>query len=154
MSLEVTISGAATLRQVAAQIRAEGRKDLGRAMGTALSRAADPVKAAIEAEAATSMPSGYVGVFSASVRHRMSRRHGGQQAQVILATYADGKAERRDIRSLNAGILRHPLWGRKKRWYVTKIRGGFHERGTDQAMDAAAREMAEVVQDFAARLIK
>ena len=154
MGLEVTITGAATLKQVAAQIRAEGRKDLSRQMSTALTRAVEPVKVCITKEAGSAMPSGYTALLTGSLRHRISRRSGGQQAQVILRTYADGKKERRDIGSLNNGVLRHPLFGRKKKWYVTAVRPNFHERGTDKAADAAAAELAGVVEDFAARLIK
>lgn len=153
MGLEVTIRGAATYEQVAAQIRAEGRKDLSREMGLALTRAVEPVKVSIEREAAAVMPSGYVDLLTGSMRHRISRRNGGQSAQVVLRTYADGKKERRDVGSLNKGVLRHPLWGRKKTWYVTTIRAGFHDRGTEQAMDSAAEALGEVVDDFAARLI-
>ena len=154
MALEVQIRGAATLGQVAAQIRAEGRKDLSREMGRALERAAEPVKKAITAEADKVMPSGYRELLTGSLRHRMSRRNGGQQAQVIIRTYADGKKERRDVISLEKGQLRHPLFGRKKVWYVTSIVPGFHARGVEGAADGASDAMIQVVEDFAARLIK
>lgn len=154
MSLEVRIDGGAELHRLASRMRAEGSKDLAREMGAALSRATQPVRASITAAAAATMPSGYTSLLTGSLRHRMSRRLGGNRAQVILATYADGKAERRDIRSLNAGILRHPLWGRKKKWYTTSIRPDFHGRGTEDAMDAATDAMIDVVEDFAARLVK
>lgn len=154
MALEVQIKGAATLGQVAAQIRAEGRKDLSRQMGRALERAAEPVKRAITEEADKVMPSGYRELLTGSLKHRMSRRNGGQQAQVIIRTYADGKKERRDVISLEKGQLRHPLFGRKKVWYVTSITPGFHARGVEGAADGASDAMIQVVEDFAARLIK
>lgn len=154
MTLEVKIEGAATFAKVAAQIRAEGNKPLARQMGAALAKAVQPVKASITKEAAVAMPSGYTGLLTGSLRHRISRRTAGQQAQVLLATYADGKKERRDIGSLEDGALRHPLFGRKKKWYVTTVRAGFHKRGTENAMDEAVDAMEQVVDDFAKRLIK
>lgn len=154
MGLEIKIQGAATYHQVAAQIAAEGRKDLSRQMGNALTKAMEPVKVSITKEAAETMPSGYTDLLTGSLRHRMSRRAAGQQAQVIMRTYADGKQERRDIVSLENGRLRHPLFGRKKVWYVTTVRSGFHKRGTDNAADEARDAMIGVVEDFAARLVR
>lgn len=154
MSLEVSIDGAATLHRVAAQMRAQGNKDLSKGMSAALSRATNPVRVSIDREAAAAMPSGYVALLAGSLRHRTSRRASGNRAQVILTTFADGKKERREIRSLEAGALRHPLFGRKKRWYVTHIRPGFHKRGTENAMDDARDAMLQVVRDYAAKLIR
>lgn len=168
MSLEVSIDGAATLKRVAAQMRDEGRKDLSKAMSKALSQAAEPVKREIAAEADKVMPSegGYRSLLAKSLRWRMSRRAAGQVAQVVLRTYADGTSERRDIVALERGDLRHPVYGRSRRvkvgvragtiirnpWAVTSIRPGFHERGTDNAMDEAQQALSEVVEDFAGRL--
>lgn len=150
-------------------MRAEGRKDLSRDMGRAISRATDPVRVAIAAEAEKVMPSegGYRDLLTASLRHRLSRRLGGQRAQIILATYADGTKERRDIVALNKGNLRHPIYGRSFRykvgaragsirrngWAVTKIRPGFHDRGVAQAMELAADALMDVVEDYAGRLV-
>lgn len=154
MSLEVSIDGAATLHRVAAQMRAQGAKDLSKQMSAALSKATNPVRVSIDTEAAAVMPSGYKALLTGSLRHRTSRRSSGNQARVILTTYADGKQERREIRSLEAGALRHPLFGRKKRWYVTHIRPGFHQRGTENAMEESRDAMIGVVREYAARLIR
>jgi hypothetical protein len=170
VALEVNINGAATLHRVAAQMRAEGRKDLSKSMSKALGQAVEPVKREIRQEAEKAMPSGggYRSLLTQSLRWRMSRRNAGQQAQVILATYADGTSERRDIRALERGTLRHPVWGRSRKikvgvragtiignpWAVTTIRSGFHERGTANAMDAAEQALAEVIEDYASRLIE
>ncbi len=168
MTLEVSIVGAATLKKVAAQMQAEGRKDLSREMGKALNQATQVVRVAIAEEADEVMPSegGYRSLFSRSLRHRVSRRNGGQSAQLILATYADGTSERRDIKALNRGVLRHPVYGRSRRvksgvragtiipnpWAVTTIRAGFHTRGTAKAMDLAQAELTDVIENYAGRL--
>jgi hypothetical protein len=170
MALEFRIEGAATLHKVAAQIYAEGRRNLAREMGTALSKAADPVKVSIRTEAEATMPKhgGYSAVFSKSLRFRLERRNGVQQATAQLITYADGQGERRDIVALNRGNLRHPVFGRGRRltqgvrkgnnianpWAVTSIRAGFHKRGTDHAIEEAQKQLGKVVDGFAKRLVK
>lgn len=167
MAIDVRVEGAAELRRVAAQIRAEGRKDLSREMGKALSRAADPLKQKIRESAAETMPrsGGYAGAFEKSLRFRASQRGSGDSAAYSLSTYADGESERRDIRALEAGKLRHPVFGRSRPgrrkgervanpWTVTSIRPGFHKRATAKAADEAVKQLNQVVGDFARRLIE
>ncbi len=163
--LEVRIDGAASFKKLAAQMRAEGDKDLSRQMGKALAKAAEPVKASIRAEAEKVMPSqgGYRELLTGSLKHRLSRRTGGQRAQLIVTTYAEGQKEKRDVVALNRGNLRHPVFGRSRGgrrgerlanpWAVTRIRSGFHDRGTDNAMDQAQEALLDVVEEYAARLV-
>jgi len=164
MDLDLRIRGDARLRSVAAQIRATGDKGLGREMARGLRQATEPIKKGIAASAAATMPAagGYEALLSKSLRWRVNVRSGAQIANVVLTTYADGTKEKRDLRRLEAGELRHPVWGRKRRlksgkaisnpWAITKIKSGFHKRGTDYAADAAEKEMAAVLDDLAARL--
>lgn len=162
------MEGADLFRQVATRIREEGRKDHSREMGRALARVAEPVKAEITRETLEAMPSsgGYRSLMAGSLRHRISRRLGGKQAQLIVATYADGASQRREIRALNRGILRHPVYGRSRKikvgtkagtiianpWAVTRVNGGFHERGTASAGKRARAELGKVLQDIAGRM--
>ncbi len=88
-------------------------------------------------------------------------------ASLSLTTFADGTRERRDIKRLEAGVLRHPVYGRRRvrtagnragnvlanPWATTTVKGDFHKRGTDRALDMAHREMTKVRDDFAAKLI-
>lgn len=168
MGLEARIGGASQLRQVAAQIRATGDRGLGQQMSRALAKATNPVREEIRVSAADTMPSGYQETLTKSLRFRTSVRAAARQASVRLITTGAGKAERRDVRALEKGDLRHPVFRRSRRitrgvragsiqlnpWTITKIRAGFHERGTDKAADAAERELTKVLDDFASRLLK
>jgi hypothetical protein len=152
MSLEVRIEGVAALKRVAAQIRAEGRRDLSKELDKALAKTVVPVEKAIKLSSAETMPKrgGYAGEMSRALHFKTQKRTGGNSCSYTLITYADGK----DIRALEAGNLRHPVYGNRNAWTLTKIRAGFHKRGTDNAADEAVRQMDAVVRDFAARLIK
>lgn len=163
--LAVRIDGAARLRQVAADIRATGNEGLGRQMSRALAGTTKPISAAITAEAMRVMPEsgGYRAVLSKSLRYKTSQRTAGRTAQLKLITYADGTGERRDVESLEKGELRHPVYGRSRTvrgqrvpspWAVTRIRPGFHERGTKGAGDEAEQRLGAVLDDFAERLAK
>lgn len=166
--MEVRINGAVQLRQVAAQIKAAGDKGLAREMARALTKAVGPLDKAIEAEAHKTMPSGYRDVLTASLRHRRSTRTAARTASVRLTTTGAGTREQRDLIALNAGKLRHPVYGRSRRikrgprtgtaqpnpWSVTTIRAGFYDRGIEKAADTTERELLTVLDDFADRLAK
>jgi hypothetical protein len=164
--LEVRITGGDQLRRVVAQIRAEGNRGLGKDMTAGLRLAAKPVQAAITAEFTQVLPSrgGYQATASKSVRFRTAVRTAGRTATFRLTTYAVGKSQRRDIEALNAGRLRHPVYGRSRPrrgggrhvnpWALTRIEAGFFQRGTDRAVVEAQRQMGAVLDDYAARLAK
>jgi hypothetical protein len=161
MGLEIRVEGAARLHALAAQMREAGRKDLAREMGTALGKATEPIQKAIESSAAETMPrsGGYNATFTKSLKFKSRRRSAGSEAGLSLTTYADGKGDRRDINALEAGNLRHPIWGRSRPgarkgqrhanpWAVTRIRSGFWQRGTDQAMEETERQLEAVVDQY------
>lgn len=163
MGLELRIDGVDELRRLAAQIRYTGDKGLGRQMSAALGRALGPVTRAITAEAGKTAPSGYRAELTASMRHRRSSRTAAREARVRLTTTAKGQSEERDLPALDAGILRHPVFGRTRRtkrgekknpWAVTRVRPGFHERGIKDAEAEAQRQLQAVLDDFADRLAK
>jgi len=166
MALEVRITGAARLHEVAKAIRVTGDKGLGREMARALAATTTPLQEAIDAEAARVMPvrGGYRAVLSRSLHHKTSQRTGSRSATIRLITYADGTGERRDVEALEKGVLRHPVSGRSRTvrgrgrvpnpWAVTKIRAGFHQRGTANAGAEAQKRLGAVLDDFAARLAK
>jgi len=168
--MEVTILGQEKLRKLAAQIQAEGEKGLGREMANALKRVAKPVKASVEAEYASGLPKrgGYENTFSKSIKWKTALRGQARLASFRLLLFGDGAHERRDIKALESGRLRHPVYGRHRRirrgvrrgsrdanpWAVTSIKGGYWKRGTDQAADNAEREMITVLDEFTQRLAK
>jgi len=166
MAIEVRINGTVSLHRLAARMRAEGQKDLVREMGNALTRAADPLKAKIRVEASEVMPKsgGYQEAFDKSLKFRVQRRGANAESDITLTTYADGKDERRDIRALNKGNLRHPVFGRSRAgkrkgeripnpWSVTSIREKFWDRGVESAAEEVEKNMKDVVDEFAQRLL-
>lgn len=156
MALEFEVSGASQLHVLAARIRAVGNQGLGRQFGEALKATAEPVQTAVREESDRVLPGsgGYRALFSESLRFRTQLRTGARTASLRLVTYADGKAERRDIGALNSGILRHPVFGRRRKaWAVTRIRAGFFDRGTADAADEAEKKMLTVIDNFAKRLL-
>lgn len=153
MAVDVRVSGAAQIHALAQRFKAAGQEGLGREMARALTKAVEPLNKAIDEEARKVAPSGYVEVLTRSLKHRRSVRASRDQASVRLTTAAKGKAEYRDLPALNAGRLRHPVFGRRRKpWTVTAIPAGFYDRGTKSAADLAEKQLLVVLDGFTQRL--
>jgi hypothetical protein len=161
--MDLRISGQDQLRKLAAHIKATGDKGLGRQMAKALDNLVEPIKRDIGASAYNTMPSGYRDTLTRSLKHRRSTRITARQATIRLTTTATGTKEGRDLPALEAGRLRHPVYGRSRNtkrgripnpWTVTDIKAGFHKRGTEDAADRAEKALLGVLDDFTERLAK
>ena len=157
MGVQFKVSGAEQLHHLAQLFRDLDRQGLGRQMSTALGKAVAPIGKAIDREGGQVAPSGYRGELTASLKHRRSLRNTRTQASVRLTTTAKGRRENRDLPAINAGRLRHPVFGRTRRsrngpkanpWAVTRVRAGFHERGTARAGDEAEKQLWGVLEHY------
>lgn len=147
------------------QLRQLDDKALSRQMSRGLQRAAKPVKPAVQKEAVALLPSGYGPLMSRSVRVRTQARERRGSASVTIRVYADGEGEQRDVRRINAGTLRHPVFGRSRTirrtgtrvanpWVAQTVRKGFVDRPVDRLVPDVAREMNAVVDWVADQITK
>lgn len=153
--MDFRISGAEEIHALAKRFKDIGEEGLGREMARALTKAVAPIGKSVNEQASKAAPSGYREALTASLKHRRSVRNSRADASVRLTTSAKGKTENRDLPSLNAGRLRHPVFGRRfKPWSVTAIPSGFYDRGTKNAIDEAEKQLIVVLDDFERRLIE
>lgn len=155
MAMQVRVQGGRDLTSVRRDLRRLGDRDLSRRMSQALSRAAKPVKPAVQAEAVKLLPSGYGPLMSKSVRLRTTTRERRGSASLVLTIYGAGKQEHRDVTRVNKGVLRHPVYGRRRNpWVNQKVRRGFVDRPVDRLAPDVRREMEQVVDWIADQITK
>jgi hypothetical protein len=139
--VDVDIRGAVKLRDTARALRAAGDTGLRKEMLRALRDATHPLAAAIREEIPGSMPSAYAAVLLRSTRVTTKTKATGWPSVTVTAL-GKGAKEERDLRAVNAGRLRHPVFGRsrpgKRRgertpspWVLQAVRGGFFDRAVD-----------------------
>ncbi|MDG4796217.1 hypothetical protein [Micromonospora sp. WMMD1082] len=146
MGFSVQVSGGRDLTAVRRQLRVAGDRRLSQQMSRALSRAAKPLKPAVQASAVRLLPSGYGPLMSKSLRLRTQARERRGAATVSIRVHAAGKVENRDVARINAGTLRHPVFGkRRKAWIAQRVRRGFVDRPVDGMTPDVVREMHAVV---------
>lgn len=168
MGLDIRLTGADELHRLSRQLRDTADKGLGKEMARGLRRAVEPLKRDVRAEAGRVMPhgGGYAGVLVPALRFRTDVRAGARVAKVVFKTHADGTKQRRDVPKLNAGILKHPVYGRSRKlkrgrragtsvpnpWATTTIRAGFWSRPVDSSSRDVTAEMVKVLDAVAAKL--
>lgn len=146
MGLGLQVSAGGDLTQVRRQLRMAGDRELSRQMSRGLQRAAKPLKPAVQASALRLLPSGYGPLMSKSVRMRTQARERSGSASVSIRVLGQGKVENRDVSRINAGTLRHPVFGRRRKaWIAQRVRRGFVDRPVDGMTPDVVREMQAVV---------
>lgn len=109
----VRIQGERDLRRVAGTLREAGDKRLNRKVSAAIRLVARPIGIRVLREGAKEMPrrGGFAGVVEAG---KVGIRAGfsGRNPSVSIQLRNEGA----DMKSLDAGILRHPVFGNKSAW--------------------------------------
>jgi hypothetical protein len=165
--MDIRFSGARDLADIRRALRDLDDKTITRRLSKGLAKTTEPLTKEIRAEAGRTMPSGYGPTLSKSLRFRRSTRERSGTARVELRIYGDGAREERDIRRLNRGELRHPVFGRSRRirrgpkagtvvrnpWAVQHVRKGFVDRPVDRLGPGVRREMDALVDEIADQII-
>jgi hypothetical protein len=86
------------------------------------------------------LPSGYAPAVQATLRIRARPRR-----PIGMRLYGRAKTKRggveRELRRLDQGVLRHPLWGNRRHWYPQSVRPGFWTKTlTDATAQVRARQ--------------
>lgn len=151
--LEVEVSGQAEMRRVAARMRHADR-NLDRDLVNGIRRAIRPLGPAIKAAVPVYLPSGYAPVMAASLRANPSIRR-TRGPGVSVKVYAVGKVENRAVRAINAGALRHPVFGRRRDpWVTQKVRSGFVTDPFQRMRGPVLAEMERVVHATVERIAR
>jgi len=154
-TVTVAVSGTREFERLAKQLLKVDRKDLEEEVRQGQKHAFAGLEPLVKASAAAVLPKrgGYAPLMAADVRVDVRAQLKGAVA-VRAVIYARGKIQHRDVRAVNAGLLRHPTFGNRsaKGWKTQRITPGFADAAVDQLSDDAFRESAEAVQRVLSRI--
>jgi hypothetical protein len=150
--IDFQVRGAAELRAAARQLRIE-QKALRAGAVKAIERGVRKLRVTIPA-AAGQLPSGYATVMAADVRVSTSVRLSGRDPVVGVKVWAPGKGggTHRDVEAIDAGVLRHPLFGDRGRWYAQVVRPSFASEPFQDAKPAILDELENDWNDMVSRV--
>lgn len=144
------VRGSAELRRVARLLRA-APPQLRREMARNIRKPVKPFTEKVRAEVYGSVPGRYAGVLAPAIKTTLSGGLTATSLGYTITIYAKGKSEDRDVKAVNAGVLRHKTYGRHP-WHAQKVRGGFVDRAVDDLGRQVARGIEEAVDEMAARI--
>lgn len=124
MAVDVTIEGAEKLQALARALKQVGDKELRKELFSSLQRATKPTREKVRANLASDLPhrGGLAGIMAASRLSTRTRAAGRNPAVRIEA-----KAPH-DLRAMDRGRIRHPVWGSRARWATQSIEPGVFSR--------------------------
>jgi hypothetical protein len=149
---DVSVRGAEKLAILARALREVGDKELQRELYRGLNRAVKPLTADVKQSTGQYLPARYARELSRDLKVTSRRRvSAGNPALYLL-----GGAKNRDVRSLNRGRLRHPLYGNRLHWYNQRVTPGWWSQvlaqGAPQVRDELERTLDELARKVARRV--
>lgn len=150
------LSGVNQLADVARAARLAGDEFLPK-LKKELTKVGPPAKKAVRVAAEKKLPraGGYAALMSRSLRVRVNADTSFTGAGITIVTHAEGKGRRRDVPAINQGILRHPVYGhRRRKWVAQKVASGFWDDAMDETSDAAYRHVRGVLDETTRTLVK
>jgi hypothetical protein len=121
MAVELRIEGADQLLRLAAELKAAGRADLKREMLRGFRAETAPIIADIHASASRILPH----------RGGLSDRVAADRVTAVTRTTGSGVGIRikgvgkENLRRIDAGLVRHMLFGNRSFWYGQNVRAGW-----------------------------
>ena len=115
------------IRLVAGKVRALGEdRTIVNEMAKEIRRAAMPVRKDVRTSALVTLPSGGgLNAWTARASVTVQVRRSGPRAGVTIKAGRRSTRGRADLRGLDAGRVRHPLWGNRRHWYSQGVTPGF-----------------------------
>ena len=146
------VRGQLELRRVARLLR-EAPPQLKREMARNIRRPVKPFEKQVRAEIPGSVPARYAGVLAPATKARLlgAGTLSGSGLGFTIEVYAKGHSEDRDVKAVNAGVLRHKTFGREP-WHAQRVRGGFVDRAADQLGRQVAQQVEKAVDEMARRV--
>lgn len=150
MSADLEVRGAEQLAVLAKALREVADKDLQRELYRGLNRVTKPVKEDIRKSAASKLPKrGGLADRVAKSKIATKRRTGVRTAGIRIVGTSGY-----DIKSMDRGVLRKPLFGNRQFWYHQPITPGWWTDPLEASADTVREELVEVLEDIAEQVVK
>jgi hypothetical protein len=150
-AVDIEIRGAEGLRLVGAAVRRLGTdRVIVNEMAKEIRQAVPPIRAAIRAHALATLPRrGGLAAWVAKAKVTALVRRGASNAGVTIKDSKTSRGNRHDMRAVNAGFIRHPLWGNRQHWYSQRVAPNFFDDAITEEGVTAFRHAVVVAVDRA-----
>lgn len=146
--MDIVVTGADEFATLARRLKEAGAKDLRRELYAGINRAVRPLTADVKNTLEEDLPGRYADIVRADFRVKTRRRGAGANPAIFLI----GQAGNHDVRSLDRGRLRHPLFGNRRHWYNQQIPLGFWSQTLTRGAPRVRQELVEAIRKVAAKV--
>lgn len=154
MSRDFYVTGADQFGRLARHLKEAGDKELRSELYKGINRAVKPIRRDVKNNLGTYMPQRYADVLKPSLRLTVGKKTGARSAGIALKGRARGQAALRDLKPLDSGKLRHPLFGNRKHWKVTRIKRGFFSEQVHKHADTVRRDISNAMDDVSRKIAR
>lgn len=150
MPVDVQIQATRELESVARRLKRAGDADLRRELLRGINRAVRPLKQAVQDAAVRELPKrGGLNRWVADSKFgSRTRATAGRDARVTITTKKAGH----DIRAIDRGRLRHPVFGNRTTWVNQEVKPGWFTRTVSDGSPIVRRELERVIDDVARKI--
>lgn len=147
--LDIEIRGAEEFGTLSRRLKAVGDRELRKELYRGLNRAAKPAKAKVKPNVAAEMPKkgGAATFITTDLKVTQSNRGAGRNPGITIWSKSP-----HDIRKINKGQLRHPVFGNRKKWATQSVPAGSFTDPIKEAAPEMRVEMERTIRDVAAKL--
>jgi hypothetical protein len=146
--MDLTIKGAEELDVLAKRIKQHGDKNLRKELLRGIREGTKGTKAKIKANAMSELPG----------RGGLARRVAGSKFATKTRTTSKvtsiriTAANAYEVKKMNAGMLRHPVYGNRKKWVSQTIKAGWFTDPIEADAPAIRAALGKVMADIAAKI--
>jgi hypothetical protein len=147
MAGDLEITGTQQFVAVAKHLNAQGKagRGLWKELNTAIQTAAKPMGDAVLAHLEAYLPDNYARTLRATLTIRVSRSTRGNTAGLKLVGTAKGRRKKRRVKTLDDGVLRHPVFTTDV-WVDQRVKPGFWSTPLENSREIPAKEIRRAVQ--------
>lgn len=153
---DLEVRGTEEFVRVAKALNAQGSagRGLKKELMTAIKAAAKPMENEVRDHVAQYLPDRYAPIISKGLVVRPSQKTTGKSVGLKLLGYAPGQSRRRQIKVIDGGTLRHPVYGNREAWVDQKVKKGFWSEPLQRAREKPAKEIRRAIQTVAEKIKK
>lgn len=152
MPVDVKVLGHRKLGRVARSARYAQDKGAQKQLRRALTAGAKPLQKAVRTEVPNYMPKrgGYAAIMRKALRLTTKSKTSMRAAGITIKCRAVGFKRHRDVGALQAGRLRHPVFGNMTaKWVTQKIRPHFFTGPINNNIDEVRDELLDAIDQVA-----
>lgn len=150
MPVDVQVVGADQLGAIADELKRTGNTELRRDLYRGIQRSTKPLRQDVQQAARDKLPRrGKLNEWVAESKFS-TRTRGGKNPGVRITSGKRGH----DMRAIDRGRLRHPVFGNKKVWVTQQVTPGWFSQTLADGAPAVRRELVKVLEDVAERIAR